>query len=72
MSLNNEEIVSLLRGYEKDSKAYKETTLRVCWYMRGSISYDDAMLLSDADMKLIKKIVDENMKITKESGLPYF
>lgn len=73
MTLNTEEqVISVLKRYEKESKAFKENILRLCWYMRGSISYDDAMLLSEEDAAIIKKIVEENMKTTKESGLPFF
>ena len=40
--------------------------------MRGSISYDDAMLLSQSEKKLIDKIIKDNMEVTKKSGLPFF
>lgn len=72
MSLNNEQIVSELNRYEKDTKAIKEEILRICWYMRGSISYDDGMLLSNDEKSIINKIVNENIEITKKTGLPYF
>lgn len=40
--------------------------------MRGSISYDDAVMLSFEDRKAISKIVKDNLETTKESGLPFF
>lgn len=72
MSLSNEEIVLELKRYEKESKAIREELLRICWHMRGSISYDEAMLLSDEEHTLITKIINENMETTKKTGLPYF
>jgi hypothetical protein len=70
--LDNEEIVSLLEQYDRDSKAYKDEALRMCWYMRGGLSYEDAMLLSDQERTIISKIIKENMETTKKSGLPFF
>ena len=72
MSLDEAGIISLLNRYDKDSKAIKEEILRMCWYMRGSISYDDGMLLGEQERKIISKIIEDNMKTTKESGLPFF
>lgn len=72
MTLNNEEIVSVLAKYDRDSKAVREEILRICWYMRGSISYDDGMMLGEQDRVIVNKIIEENMEITKKSGLPFF
>jgi hypothetical protein len=40
--------------------------------MRGSISYDDAMMLGNQDRELIAKLINENLETTKKSGLPFF
>jgi len=72
LSLDNEGIVNLLNRYEKDSKAIREEILNICWQMRGSISYDDGMMLSATDRNIIHKITNENIEITKKTGLPYF
>lgn len=40
--------------------------------MRGGLSYDDAMMLSHEDRKIISDIIKENLETTKESGLPFF
>jgi hypothetical protein len=70
--MSNEEIVSLLEKMEKQSKALKDDVLRICWYMRGSISYDDAMMLGQTDRDIIGKLIKENLETTKKSGLPFF
>lgn len=72
MNLDEEGIVALLAKYDKDSKAIKEDILRMCWYMRGSISYDDAMLLSEQERKLIGKIIEDNLETAKKTGLSFF
>jgi hypothetical protein len=40
--------------------------------MRGSVSYDEAMLLSDIDRGIISKIVKDNLETSKKSGMPFF
>ena len=41
---------------EAQSKALKEEALRLCWYMRGGLSYEESMMLSLDERKLIGKI----------------
>lgn len=72
MNLSAEEIGELIQQYEKDTRAIKEEALKMTWYMRGGLSYDEAMLLSSQEKELIAKIIKDNMKTTKESGLPFF
>lgn len=72
MTLNYEDSVSLIEQQERESKAIKEELLRICWYMRGGISYDDASLLSQTERGIIDKIIKDNMETTKKSGLPFF
>jgi hypothetical protein len=57
---------------ERDSKAIKDNILRICWYMRGSISYNDGMLLGQQDIELINKIIKDNLETTQKSKLPFF
>ena len=72
MTLNNDGIIKLIEGYEKESRALKDEALRMCWFMRGGITYDDAMMLSSMEKELINNIIKENMEVTKKSGLNFF
>lgn len=72
MSLDNEQIVKYINDLDKESKAIKTEALKFSWFMRGGISYDDAMLLSQQERKIIGDIIKSNMETTKESGLPFF
>jgi hypothetical protein len=40
--------------------------------MRGAISYDDAMLLSQQDREIINKIIKDNLETTEKTRLPFF
>jgi len=70
--LSDQEIVDLLDSMEESAKALKHETLQLCWYMRGSISYDDAMMLSLEERNIISDIIKRNIEATKKSGLPIF
>ena len=72
MNLDLEGINNLIREYEKDTKALKEELFRLCWYMRGGLSFTESFLLSFEDREIISKIIEENLETTKNSQLPFF
>jgi hypothetical protein len=61
-----------VREYELESKALKDELFRICWYMRGGISYSESLILSFEDREIISKIIEKNLEITKESQMPFF
>lgn len=70
MTLKNDEIVALIESYDRESKAIREESLRMSWYMRGGLSYNEAMGLSPIERDLVSKIIDSNIKATEKSGMP--
>jgi len=72
LNLDLEGINKLIQDYEKDTKALREELFRLCWYMRGSLSFTEAFSLSLEDRELIAKIVESNLETTKTSQLPFF
>ncbi len=72
MTLSNEEIVSLLNDYDKETKAIKKDALKLSWYMRGGLTYNDIMVLSTTEREWIGDIIKDNLETTKKSGLPFF
>jgi hypothetical protein len=57
---------------DKDVKNIKEESLRMCWFMRGGLTYTEAMNLSVQERNLISKIIKDNMETTKKSGMAFF
>lgn len=72
MTLSREEIIALVEQYEKEARAFKAECLRMCWHMRGGLSYDEAVMLSQGEREIISNMVKDHMETTKKSGLPYF
>ena len=72
MTSDNEEIVNLIDSYEKQSKALKFQLLKLCWYMRGSVSIDQMYDMSVDDRGQIIKLINENFETAKEIKQPFW
>jgi hypothetical protein len=72
LQLDNSGIEEFVRQYDKDAKALKEELLRVVWFMRGGVSYNEAHLMTYEERELVGKLIKSNLETTKESGLPFF
>lgn len=72
MHLDLEGLNNLSLEYENDSKAIKEELFRMCWYMRGSLSFTEAFLLTVEDREIIAKIIEENLETSKTTQMPFF
>jgi ABC-type antimicrobial peptide transport system permease subunit len=70
--LDTQGIEKLVKQYESDTKAIKDELLRICWFMRGSVSYFDSLMLDVEEREIIGKIISDNLETTKESGMPFF
>jgi hypothetical protein len=57
---------------EKESNSIRQEALQLAWYMRGGLTYDQALQLSVGERKIINEIVKGNLETTKKSGLPFF
>ena len=44
----------------------------MAWYMRGGLSYAQALQLSVSERTLINNLIKDNLETTKKSGLPFF
>ena len=72
MRLDNEGIEKFVNQYDKDAKAIREELLKLCWYMRGSVSYSEAQNLTTEERSIIVKIIEDNLETTKNTQLPFF
>ena len=44
----------------------------MCWYMRGGISYQEIMEMSQQERDIISNIIKSNLETTKETRMPFF
>jgi hypothetical protein len=62
----------MVDAMEKETRNIRLDVLKLCWYMRGGITYEEAMQMSQQERGIINDIVKDNMETTKKSGLPFF
>lgn len=57
---------------DREAENIRNDALKICWFMRGGITYTEAMNISPKEREIVGKIVKENLETTKKSGLPFF
>ena len=62
----------MVDSMEKETQNIRLDVLKLCWYMRGGVTYEEAMQMSQIERGLINDIVKDNYETTKKSGLPHF
>jgi hypothetical protein len=72
LQLSPEKIGKFIASHDNDAKAIKKELLTLVWYMRGGLSYSEAHMLTHEERELIGIKIEENLKMTKETGLPFF
>jgi hypothetical protein len=72
LPLTLEEIQKVVEELEKETKALKKEIFKLAWFMRGALSLSEAFELDVQDRILLSEIIEDNLKTTKESGLPFF
>lgn len=57
---------------DKETDDIRKEALKLAWYMRGGVTYDQALQLSVAERNTISTLIKENLETTKKTGLPFF
>jgi hypothetical protein len=57
---------------EQEADSVRKETIKMCWYMRGGVTYSEAMNMSSKERDIINSIIKDNLETTKKSGLPFF
>jgi len=57
---------------DQEATYIRSETLKMCWYMRGGVTYSEVMNMSSKERDIINTIIKENLETTKKSGLPFF
>ena len=57
---------------EREAQSLRQDVLKLCWHMRGGLDYNQAMMTSPEERRIMADIVKEHFETTKKTGLPYF
>ena len=61
-----------LQDMENQTKTLRHELFKICWYMRGGVTYNEACGMSPAEREKVGKLVKENLETTKKTGQPFF
>lgn len=70
--MSHDQISKMVEDMEKETEAIKEESLKMAWYMRGGLSYEQALNLGSAERQFVGNLIKDNLETTKKSGLPFF
>ena len=70
--MGDSEIVSHLKDFDNQAKNLKLELMKICWFMRGGMSWTEALNLSPDERAIASQLVKENMETTKKTGQPFF
>lgn len=57
---------------DKETADIRQEALKMAWYMRGGISYEQALMLSTNERETVSALIKENLETTKKTGLNFF
>lgn len=64
--------MEITRALEGECKQIKYDALKTVWFMRGGVSLEEAYEFGPEDRKIVNGIIEENLKTTKETKMPFF
>ena len=70
--MGDSDIMAYLKDFDSQVKNLKLELMKVCWFMRGGMSWNEALVLSPDERTIVSQLVKENMETTKKSGQPFF
>jgi hypothetical protein len=70
--MDSDRIAGWLEQMDKETTEIRQEALKMAWYMRGGLTYEQILALSAAERTIIGTIIKDNMDTTKKTGLPFF
>jgi hypothetical protein len=70
--MGDSDIIAYLKDFDSQVKNLKLELMKVCWFMRGGMSWNESLILSPDEREIVSQLVKENMETTKKSGQPFF
>ena len=70
--MGDSDIVKYLKDFENETKNLKLELMKICWFMRGGMSWQESLNLSPDERGIAAQLVKENMDTTKKTGQPFF
>lgn len=70
--MDSDQIAKVVDQMDEETTSIRQEAIKIAWYMRGGVSYDQALQLSVSERTGISELIKENLETTKKTGLPFF
>ena len=70
--MGDSEIIKFLKDFESKTKNLKLQLMKICWFMRGGLTWQESLDLSPDEREIASQLVKENMETAKKTGQPFF
>jgi|TARA_B100001093_G_scaffold420504_1_gene412445 hypothetical protein len=70
--MGDSDIVKYLKDLENESKNMKLQIMKICWYMRGGVTWQEALNFSNDERDIAAQLIKDNLETTKKTGQPFF
>ena len=72
MTSTPDQIEAIVEKMDKEVKSLKQDLLKMCWFMRGGITYSEACNMGVNERELINAIIKDNLETAKKTGQPFW
>lgn len=72
MTLDALAIQGMIDSMDQEANSIRREILGMCWWMRGGLTYTEAMMLSSEERNIVGTIIRENIETTKKTRMPFF
>ena len=53
-----------------ETEALLKEAAEICWFMRGSVTWDEAMRLTPKEKDVIRKLIKDRIEQSEKAGIP--
>jgi hypothetical protein len=57
---------------EQECDQIRQEAMQMAWYMRGGLTYDQALQLNVKERNAVSSLIKGNLETTKKTGLNFF
>lgn len=57
---------------DQEANDLRRNAIKMSWYMRGGVTYEDVMNMSFGERQMIASVIKDNLETTQKSKLPFF
>ena len=57
---------------DNEVKSLKQDLFKMCWFMRGGVTYEEIVNMSQPEREMMSKLIKENLETAKKTGQPFW